>query len=66
MTLLFSVDAYIKVAEAYAAGLEERVKAGQPIDRIASVASFFISRIDSAIDKKIDERVAAGDAEAER
>mgnify|MGYP006260006183 CR=1 FL=1 len=55
----------IKVAEAYAAGLEERVKAGQPIDRIASVASFFVSRIDSAIDKKIDERVAAGDAEAE-
>ncbi|MBZ6380665.1 transaldolase [Sphingomonas sanguinis] len=65
VTLLFSVDAYIKVAEAYAAGLEERVKAGQPIDRIASVASFFISRIDSAIDKKIDERVAAGDAEAD-
>lgn len=65
VTLLFSVDAYIKVAEAYAAGLEERVKAGQPIDRIASVASFFISRIDSAIDKKIDERLAAGDAEAD-
>ncbi|WP_294244087.1 transaldolase [uncultured Sphingomonas sp.] len=65
VTLLFSVDAYIKVAEAYASGLEERVKAGQPIDRIASVASFFISRIDSAIDKKIDERVAAGDAEAD-
>ncbi len=65
VTLLFSVDAYIKVAEAYAAGLEERVKAGQPIDRIASVASFFISRIDSAIDKKIDERIAAGDAETD-
>ena len=65
VTLLFSQSAYIKVAEAYAAGLEERVKAGQPIDRIASVASFFISRIDSAIDKKIDERVAAGDAEAD-
>ena len=65
VTLLFSVDAYIKVAEAYAAGLEERVKAGQPIDRIASVASFFISRIDSAIDKKIDERIAAGDAESD-
>lgn len=65
VTLLFSVDAYIKVAEAYAAGLEERVKAGQPIDRIASVASFFISRIDSAIDKKIDERIAAGDADSD-
>lgn len=65
VTLLFSQAAYIKVAEAYAAGLEERVKAGQPIDRIASVASFFISRIDSAIDKTIDERRAAGDADAE-
>ncbi|SUJ24673.1 Transaldolase [Sphingomonas paucimobilis] len=65
VTLLFSQDAYIKVAEAYVAGLEERAKAGQPIDRIASVASFFISRIDSAIDKKIDERVGAGDAEAD-
>lgn len=65
VTLLFSQAAYIKVAEAYAAGLEERVKAGQPIDRIASVASFFISRIDSAIDKKIDERLAAGEPEVE-
>jgi transaldolase/glucose-6-phosphate isomerase len=65
VTLLFAVDAYIKVAEAYAAGLEERVRHGQPIDRIASVASFFVSRIDSEIDKQIDERVAAGDAEAD-
>ena len=65
VTLLFSQDAYITVAEAYVAGLEVRAKAGQPIDRIASVASFFISRIDSAIDKKIDERVGAGDAEAD-
>ncbi len=65
VTLLFSKDAYIRVAEAYATGLEERVRQGQPIDRIASVASFFVSRIDSAIDKAIDERVAAGDAEAD-
>jgi transaldolase len=55
VTLLFGLDAYIRVAEAYATGLEERVRQGQPIDRIASVASFFVSRIDSAIDKKIDE-----------
>ena len=54
VTLLFSIAAYQAVAEAYALGLEERVRQGQPIDRIASVASFFISRIDSAIDKKID------------
>ena len=54
VTLLFGIEAYQRVAEAYATGLEERVRQGQPIDRIASVASFFVSRIDSAIDKKID------------
>jgi transaldolase len=65
VTLLFSKDAYIRVAEAYATGLEERVRQGQPIDRIASVASFFVSRIDSAIDKEIDRRVGENDPEAE-
>ncbi len=65
VTLLFALDAYIRVAEAYAAGLEERVKQGQPIDKIASVASFFVSRIDSSIDKEIDARLEKGDAEAE-
>ena len=54
VTLLFSQGAYQRVAEAYAMGLEERVRQGQPIDRIASVASFFVSRIDASIDKKID------------
>ena len=54
VTLLFAQEAYQRVAEAYVAGLEERVRQGQPIDRMASVASFFVSRIDSAIDKKID------------
>ena len=65
VTLLFSADAYQQVAEAYIAGLEARVKKGEPIDRIASVASFFVSRIDAEIDKAIDKRVAAGDAESE-
>ena len=46
-------------------GLEERVKAGEPIDRIASVASFFVSRIDSKIDDAIDRRLKDGDAEAD-
>ncbi|HEX8382059.1 MAG TPA: transaldolase, partial [Sphingomonas sp.] len=54
VTLLFSREAYARVAEAYAMGLEERVRQGQPIDRIASVASFFISRVDSEIDKRLD------------
>ncbi|HEU0044358.1 transaldolase [Sphingomonas sp.] len=65
VTLLFSQAAYQRVAEAYATGLEERVRQGQPIDRLASVASFFVSRIDAVIDKRIDDQVAAGDAEAE-
>ncbi|WP_026359457.1 transaldolase [Sphingomonas sp. PR090111-T3T-6A] len=54
VTLLFSIPAYIKVAEAHVAGLEQRVARGEPIDRISSVASFFVSRIDTRIDKAID------------
>lgn len=65
VTLLFSQESYQAVAEAYLTGLEARVAKGQPIDRIASVASFFVSRIDAQIDKKIDARVAEGDPESE-
>ncbi len=54
VTLLFSIPAYQKVAMAYVEGLEERVAKGLSIDRIASVASFFISRIDGKIDDAID------------
>ncbi len=61
VTLLFSQESYQAVAEAYLAGLEARVARGEAIDRIASVASFFVSRIDIQIDKKIDARVAGGD-----
>lgn len=64
VTLLFAVEAYQAVAEAYVAGLEARVAKGEPIDRIASVASFFVSRIDSQIDKAIDARLAANDSES--
>ena len=63
VTLLFSIDAYKAVAEAYMAGLEERHAKGEDISRISSVASFFVSRIDAVIDKKIDERLKAGDPE---
>ncbi|WP_420141652.1 bifunctional transaldolase/phosoglucose isomerase [Sphingomonas sp.] len=65
VTLLFSLDSYIAVAMAYVEGLEARVAKGLPIDRISSVASFFVSRIDAVIDKKIDTRVKDGDAESE-
>lgn len=57
ITLLFSVQSYVDTAWAYIRGLEARVKAGKDISKIASVASFFISRIDVKIDEKIDEQL---------
>ena len=64
VTLLFSQSAYQAVAEAYVEGLEKRAERGEPIDRIASVASFFISRIDAKIDDKIDAGVGGDEAKA--
>jgi transaldolase len=60
ITLLFSIDSYRDVANAYVAALEERNAKGLPIDRIASVASFFVSRVDTLVDKLLDEKIAAG------
>jgi transaldolase len=54
VTLIFSLQRYEEVMEAYQSGLELRAKGGHPIDRIASVASFFVSRIDTAVDKALD------------
>jgi transaldolase len=50
VTLLFSVERYEQVIDAYVAGLERRVSRGQPVDAIASVASFFVSRVDTKAD----------------
>jgi transaldolase len=50
VTLLFSVERYAAVIDAYLAGLEERLRRGDPVHAIASVASFFVSRVDSAVD----------------
>lgn len=55
ITLLFSIESYEAVARAYIRGLERRVGDGEPIDRIASVASFFVSRIDTVVDKQLEE-----------
>ena len=55
VTLLFDVTRYEEIAEAYVSGLERRHEAGEPIDRIASVASFFVSRVDGKVDAKLDE-----------
>ncbi len=53
ITLLFSVEAYEKVAEAYIRGLERRVDRGEPVDRLNSVASFFVSRVDTVADAQL-------------
>ncbi len=58
ITLLFSKDSYSLVAEAYISALEERLGRGMAVDRVASVASFFISRIDTLVDKQIDAKAA--------
>ncbi len=55
VTLLFAVEAYAGVAAAYQRGIERRVESGRPVDRVASVASFFVSRIDSAVDARLPE-----------
>lgn len=60
VTLLFAVAAHERVIDAYIAGLERRAAAGQPLNHVASVASFFVSRVDSAIDAQLDALVKAG------
>ena len=58
ITLLFSVEAHRRVIDAYLAALEQRVEAGLPIDTIASVASFFVSRVDTEVDKRLDAKIS--------
>ena len=66
VTLLFSVQSYIDTAWAYIRGLEKRAAGGEDISKIASVASFFLSRIDVMIDQRLDSKLesAQGDAKA--
>jgi transaldolase len=68
VTLLFSLEDHGRVMEAYLTALERRAAEGLPIDRVASVASFFISRVDSAVDALLEERIQEADdaAEADR
>ncbi len=56
---MFSMTHYVAVAEAYLRGLEARAQAGQPIDHVASVASFFVSRVDTMLDPKLEQAGAA-------
>ena len=62
ITLLFARAAYARVADAYLDALEERLGKGLPIDSVASVASFFVSRIDGLVDAKLEELAKGADA----
>ena len=64
VTLLFSVQSYIDTAWAYIRGLEARVEAGEDVSKVASVASFFLSRIDVMVDGQIDEKLKSADGDA--
>jgi transaldolase/glucose-6-phosphate isomerase len=68
ITLMFAVPVYEDVAHAYIKGLQKRAAAGQPVDRIASVASFFVSRVDTETDKRLNKLLesATDDAQKQR
>ena len=57
VTLIFSLDRYDEVMDSYLRGLIDRLEAGKPVSHIASVASFFVSRLDTAVDKLLEERL---------
>ncbi|MHC4042357.1 bifunctional transaldolase/phosoglucose isomerase [Bradyrhizobium sp. 23AC] len=66
ITLLFSKAVYLEVAEAYIAGLEKYVAGGGDPSHVASVASFFVSRIDSVVDKQLDDKIARANDPSEK
>lgn len=66
VTLLFGVENYEQVARTYIAALEKRVSAGQPVNRIASVASFFVSRVDTLVDQKLQALMASSSNRTQR
>jgi transaldolase len=66
VTLLFAVGMYERVIDAYLTGLERRRASGAPLDAVRSVASFFVSRVDSDVDPQLERRIAAAADPAER
>ena len=66
ITLLFSLDAYRSVIDAYMSGLEQRVEEGKEIRGLASVASFFVSRVDTEVDKRLDALAKGASGEQRR
>jgi transaldolase len=65
VTLLFGLSRYRQVADAYIAGIESRAAQGKPVKHVASVASFFVSRIDALVDPLLEKHIAQGGPEAE-
>jgi transaldolase len=65
VTLLFAIEGYRAIAEAYVDGLETLDRAGKPLDRVASVASFFVSRVDTAVDKLLEDKIKSDPARAD-
>ncbi|MGA7688699.1 MAG: transaldolase, partial [Jiangellales bacterium] len=65
VTLIFSVQRYEAVLDAFMSGIEHRLAAGHPVDGLASVASFFVSRVDTEVDRRLDE-IGSSDAVALR
>ena len=66
ITLLFSLEAHARVIEAYLAGLDDRMRNGGDLSRVASVASFFVSRVDTEVDKRLDAMIATEPARREQ
>ncbi|GAC1328036.1 MAG: hypothetical protein NVSMB17_02920 [Candidatus Dormibacteria bacterium] len=60
ITLIFGIDYYRRVMEAYVNAIERRIAEGKPVEDVGSVASFFVSRVDTKVDKMLDDLVAAG------
>ena len=65
VTLLFGLPRYRQVTDAYIAGIEARAARGKPVTHVASVASFFVSRIDGIVDPLLEKRIAQGGPEAD-
>jgi transaldolase len=65
VTLLFGLPRYRQVAEAYVAGIEARAAQGEPVKHLASVASFFVSRIDALVDPLLEKLIAQGSKEVD-
>ena len=66
ITLLFSIERYLEVMDAWFSAVEERVDREEPVERLASVASFFVSRVDTKVDERLEKRLEEAGGEEER